>query len=978
MYEFTLNTFSDVGLLASIFNGQAMLVRDAESLNYYWLAIVIAALVGLFFGVAKRLLNHDNSTALRHVGVNFIVGILLVTLYTTMTGRIHIQSERDGSVATVDNVPILSFITPVLMSTLAVDFARKMETAYQAANANYTMLGGTGNQTFGEPLRALLSMRAALLRLPRIQSDLRAIVGSCIDSSYDLSSLNQKITFAGDPATGGGTAADSVAIMDTAFPTSVGVLLKAAAQNTTSFVMDMAPPDASIVALSCPSAVDIVVAEINSALGGQVFSSKGVRAPANAIDKSSSTEYTFDVLSNAYASLRNFSRVTGAAAVGADKANAEMINLIFGQELLRNLDCLKEGGSNKTTCLASAGLANAIEQGNIDAAANSSAFLAGFGAFADALFAVIIGLSPVFVIVMVFLGQNLHKMAYSYLQTMLWSVLVYNFGAVLVNAIIMYRISSGLSALAGGTLINQAAATEAYRLLSMQIGAAASLLTSLTLLVPTLFSLSQSATMAGIAKQPVGQGRFNEKSVAPTLVETSPLHRVNAIADTSLTPAGSAITKTVGAVAGAEAQLRLAEASQQYQRSMESQSALNHRVEGQITKSDEFFETVADGKGTSIGLTKRGSDLISDAWQKARSASKDVANNSDINFSSSNTNQDSTEAHFSAHGGLSLKGGINLGADIGGRTAKSKTSTDTFAANRGSTISERGSESASTSNQVIASLEKALQSTTDQTHREEIGHAIRAVKTHSVSDSDVQSLTNTSRETASIGGSIIGQSSTITDNQIVAASSAPNSALNRVTDDRAAFAVLSADYQGHYDKSREFIESGHAGTIGGTNAEQAKHNLATIRALADYANNPAADSEKRAAAIGLMSQGLSAVLGTTSIDSASLKAVPIAGVKQSVMGAMPLVPKAHHQLSNSVPKQVLQSNHVDGPSDEAIRSRRDEAEKEVAQGHRDAVEVYNDRDKAADDHLSRRGKVVTKRVMGMSSKPEHPRNKTKP
>ena len=76
-----------------------MLVNDAESLNYYWLAIVIAALVGLFFGVAKRLLNPDNRAAMRHVGVNFIVGILLVTLYTTMTGRIQIQSERDGSVA---------------------------------------------------------------------------------------------------------------------------------------------------------------------------------------------------------------------------------------------------------------------------------------------------------------------------------------------------------------------------------------------------------------------------------------------------------------------------------------------------------------------------------------------------------------------------------------------------------------------------------------------------------------------------------------------------------------------------------------------------------------------------------------------------------------------------------------------------------------------------------------------------------------
>jgi hypothetical protein len=993
MDEFTLNTYSDVGLLATIFNGQAMLVSDGESLNYYWVAIAVAAIVGLFFGIAKRLLNPNNQAALRHVGVNFIVGILLVIVYTTMTARIIVQSERDGSVAAVDNVPVVSFITPVLMSSLSIDFSRKMETAYQAVNANYTMLGGTTNQTFGEPLRALLSMRTALTRLPRIQSDLRAIVGSCIDNGADLATLNQKISFAGNALAGGGTALESLSIMGTTVPTSVGVLLKAASQNTTAFVTDMTPPDGNTVALSCESAVEIVVGEINAAFSSQMFSTNGARAPANAIDRASSTEYTFDLLGNTYAGLRNFALTTGMTAVGADKANAEMINLIFGQELMRNLDCLKEGGSNKTTCLASAGLANAIEQGNIDAAANGSAFMSGFGAFADALFAVIIGLSPVFIIVMIFLGQNLYKMAYAYLQTMIWSVLVYNFGAVLVNAIIMYRISAGLSSLAGNAIINQAAAVEAYRLLSLQVGAAASLLTSLTLLVPTLFSLSQSATMAGIGRQVVGQDRFNEKAVAPTLVETSPMTRISPIADTSLTPTGGAITKTIGSVAGAEAQMRLMESNQQFQRAQEHQRSLSHRVEDQVTHSKDFFRSVVDGKGTSVGITKRSADLISDAWNKSHAGAKDVSNSSNINLNSSNTNRNSAEAYVGANAsvGVSFTGpSASASAETGVRATGSKASDDTFSAGRGSSLAERASASVSESQQVIANLEKSMQQTTDRTHREEIGRAIRDVQSHSVSDSDVQSLVNSSRDTASIGSSIVGQSSTVSDNQIVAASGVPNSALNRVLDDRAAFAALGPEYQQHYDKSHKFIESGNAGTIGGANAEQSKHNIASIRALADYANNPAADPEKRAVAVGLMAKSLSAVIGTTATDPGSLSAVGTSGVKTSSANAptpgpsKAPAPKARHKPPQgasshrpSAPSTPKVPDHVNGPSDDELARRRNQVTQGIEEG-KGVLEVYKARDRDAENNLSGRAKVVVEHVVGANSQKEDPSRKPKP
>jgi hypothetical protein len=870
MTEFTLNTLSDVQILASIFNGQAMLVSNLTAENYYWVAIVLAALAGTFFAVVTKLSNVDNKEAMSAAFMNFMAGIILVMMYTGYTGRVLIQSERDGTVKAVDNVPVMAFVVPVLMSNLSIDFARIMETAYQPPFADYTMLGGTGGQTFGEPLRALLSTRTALQRLPQIQSDLREIVGSCLDSSYNYGKVNLLVSFAGDTASGGASSAASTPIMGLTIPTSVGALLYQASQNMSAFVPGMTPPSASIALLSCPDAVNIVVAEIDAAFGGAIFASNGTRSPGNAIDAVSKTDYTFDVVSSVYNNLRNFAAVTGTNAIGSNQAMAEMVNLIFNQELMWDLNCLKHGGADKSSCLGNAVLANSIEQGNIDNAANGSAFLATFGAFADSLFAVIIGLTPVYVIVMVFLGRRLVRMMYAYMQTMLWSVLVYNFGAVLVNSIILYKISTALQAIAGGTIINQVDGAEVYRTLSMQVGAAASMLTSLTMLVPTLFTLSQSATMAGVASKSTGQDRFNEKVPAPDLVAPNVVQRISTpLADTSVAPSGQVVTKASGALDNIQSRVEMAKLSNDYQESAERQARVEHSVSDRVDDSNSFAKRVSQGNFETDGLRVASQKAIQQAYSEAERAGHSRQDRQNADFSNQHSN--TAAAGLSGKVGASTSGGPSAGLDAS--LSGTKESRDQTQADVGTSVQKSAETAYARDKNVQERLEYMRDHAKGTEERTAIEAALQTVKAHAVSDSDVQSITNATRQTASVGNSLTAMSNALGDTQIAHAT-AHNPALGRLMNDKAAFDDLGRGVTTEYNNQRKFMDSGNTAQFMGPGAEQTKHNVAMMRTLSNIISDPKFTPEQKMKATRMLSQGVAAVIGTATPEGVAYQQTP--------------------------------------------------------------------------------------------------------
>jgi len=659
--------------------------------------------------------------------------------------------------------------------------------------------------------------------------------------------------------------------MGLSVPTSVGVLLKQAAANTSAYVTGMTPASSSTVALSCPNAVDLVVAEIDAAFGSSIFSSNAVRAPGNAADATTKTDYSFDVVTNIYTNVRNFAAATGTDAVAASQANAELINLIFSQEIMRDLDCLKEGGSNKTTCLATASLANTIEQGNIDAAANGSAFLASFGAFADSLFAVIIGLTPVYIIVMIFLGQKLSRMMFAYLQTMLWSVLVYNFGAVLVNSIILYKISAALQALAGGTIINQADGMEAYRILSMQVGASASMLTSLTMLIPTLFSLSQSATMAGVASKSTGQDRYNEKSVAPDLIAPAPILRMHSPAESTPTPGGPAVTKIAGATEGTNASVQLGRLTREFQEASEQQARVEHSVQDRVEKSNEFAQRASHGTFEDDRLTVGAQQALQQSYSEAERTAQREQDSSSVRFG--NRNYKGREEGLNAGVGVSGgTGGVGASANAGASISARHGAETSTATDQGTETQTSAERAYNRDQQVLKRLESMRNHSKGTTESTAIDQAIREVKAHSVSDSDVRSLSNSARNTASLANNISALSNNVGDQQIALASH-NNPSFNRLMND-SQVRTLGPEFDNAYKQSRQYLDSGNSVHFSGPNAEQAKHNTASIRALSNMAADTNVAPEKRAQAVQILASGLAAVTGTTQLQATTFNDKP--------------------------------------------------------------------------------------------------------
>lgn len=647
-----------------------------------------------------------------------------------------------------------------------------------------------------------------------------------------------------------------------------------------AFVPGMTPPSASIALLSCPDAVNIVVAEIDAAFGGAIFASNGTRSPGNAIDAVSKTDYTFDVVSSVYNNLRNFAAVTGTNAIGSNQAMAEMVNLIFNQELMWDLNCMKHGGADKSSCLGNAVLANSIEQGNIDNAANGSAFLATFGAFADSLFAVIIGLTPVYVIVMVFLGRRLVRMMYAYMQTMLWSVLVYNFGAVLVNSIILYKISAALQAIAGGTIINQVDGAEVYRTLSMQVGAAASMLTSLTMLVPTLFTLSQSATMAGVASKSTGQDRFNEKTTAPDIVAPNVVQRISTpLADTSVAPSGQVVTKASGALDNIQSRVEMAKLSNDYQESAERQARIAHNVSDRVEGSNIFADKASRGTFESDGLSAAARQAITKAYNDVERATHNRNNTEGADFSNQHSN--SSVAGLSGKFGLSgslgagkkhgTGGGVNAGVDAS--LSGSKESRDQTQANAGSSTQDAAEKAYSRDKSVQEALEAQLNHAKGTEERRAIESALQTVKSHSVSDEDVKSLTNATRQTASVGNSLTAMSNALGDTQIAHAT-AHNPVLGRLMNNKAAFDDLGLGVTTEYNNQRKFMDSGNTAQFMGPGAEQTKHNVAMMRTLSNIISDPKFTPEQKVKATRMLSQGVAAVIGTATPEGVAYQQTP--------------------------------------------------------------------------------------------------------
>ena len=137
---------------------------------------------------------------------------------------------------------------------------------------------------------------------------------------------------------------------------------------------------------------------------------------------------------------------------------------------------------------------------------------------------------------------------------------------------------------------------------------------------------------------------------------------------------------------------------------------------------------------------------------------------------------------------------------------------------------------------------------------------MKVAKNYSVSESDVQRLSTSTRQVESVGNSLVAASGSISDQQIAAATQ-NNPNLGRVINDSAQLNSLGKNFKKHINTQREFVDSGNMGKISGSNAEQIKHGIATFRALADYSNSNDATPEEKTKARNMLVKAASAIKG---------------------------------------------------------------------------------------------------------------------
>lgn len=117
-------------------------------------------------------------------------------------------------------------------------------------------------------------------------------------------------------------------------------------------------------------------------------------------------------------------------------------------------------------CQATALQAAEVERNNLQQAASEVPMLRYAGSFGNYLLAMIIGLGPAIVMLMMFAGIEAGKCVKTVAHIIVWPLLVVNVGAELVNSMICVDVANYLQSLRQGGWISQASTLSAYKELS--------------------------------------------------------------------------------------------------------------------------------------------------------------------------------------------------------------------------------------------------------------------------------------------------------------------------------------------------------------------------------------------------------------------------------------------------------------------------------------------------------------------------------
>ncbi|MDF0506644.1 conjugal transfer protein TraG N-terminal domain-containing protein [Burkholderia cenocepacia] len=758
----TLTIYSataDPTTLRAIFDAVAMICKNNLMIWGFAVMVALWRLSASTAVASLRSASGQGGTTLGNGALSAMMPFVLATVLTNpmLKSTVQIESTVNGSLTQVDNVPLAVSIIPVAGSILSTDLNDTVSTAFQRASAEYPTISASSNG-FLNPLKALLNARTATSRLSGIDSEVKTVLAACLgpDSGVNYSNIQRLVMNAGNT---GATSSLSIPV-NGVNPTAIGALLYQASLNSTGKVNDIGLDSTNI--LSCSDAAYRVADDITNALNSLEFP-RVMQGAVNGLDAPRpGADYSFSSLASQYYAVSRANTLGGVFAGGTGQANAEFMNLLFSEMVQGDLNCLRAAGDTLIQCQASVLQAAEVERNNLQAAASEIPAMRYAGAFGNYLIALIIGLGPVIIMLMMFAGIEAGKSVKTAAHIIVWPLLVNNVGAEIVNGMISIDIANFLQALRQGGWLSQATTYAAYKELSLQIGVGSHIMASLPVLMSIIFSLGESSAMTSVASTISPRSKETVDNVAPAPQVTRPMFEGGPVGTISQLGHGAGKLAMTGSVDAVSTSMNFGNMARDASRSLTQSEVRSQNISAGESNLAEFRRAFSTGDFSRLNIDRQVGQTLAENFNKELRSGSEQHTGSSVTGLRSNSNRSTVGAGGSAS--LSLKGGGNLGA---GAHADTSTSADDSLQRTGSNgASQSYSDSVALSNALSKTMAQYSNTSAGKQSSAELSRALSTQRSYQQTLSEVSSVSDAATQAVRDSSGFISMSGKIGSEEI--------------------------------------------------------------------------------------------------------------------------------------------------------------------------------------------------------------------
>ncbi|WP_239664582.1 conjugal transfer protein TraG N-terminal domain-containing protein [Burkholderia cepacia] len=758
----TLTIYSataDPTTLRAIFDAVAMICKNNLMIWGFAVMVALWRLSASTAVAALRSASGQGGAVLGNGALSAMMPFVLATVLTNpmMKSTVQIESTVNGSLTQVDNVPLAVSIIPVAGSVLSMDLNDTVSTAFQRASAEYPTISASSNG-FLNPLKALLNARTATSRLSGIDSEVKTVLAACLgpDSGVNYSNIQRLVMNAGNT---GATSSLSIAV-NGVNPTAIGALLYQASLNSTGKVNDIGLDSTNI--LSCSDAAYRVADDITNALNSLEFP-RVMQGAVNGLDAPRpGADYSFGSLASQYYAVSRANTLGGVFAGGTGQANAEFMNLLFSEMVQGDLNCLRAAGDTLIQCQASVLQAAEVERNNLQAAASEIPAMRYAGAFGNYLIALIIGLGPVIIMLMMFAGVEAGKSVKTAAHIIVWPLLVNNVGAEIVNGMISIDIANFLQALRQGGWLSQATTYAAYKELSLQIGVGSHIMASLPVLMSIIFSLGESSAMTSVASTISPRSKETVDNVAPAPQVTRPMFEGGPVGTISQLGHGAGKLAMTGSVDAVSTSMNFGNMARDASRSLTQSEVRSQSISAGESNLADFRRAFSTGDFSRLNIDRQVGQTLAENFNKELRSANEQHTGDSVTGLRNNTNRSTVGAGGSAS--FSLKGGASLGA--GAHADTSTSADDSLQRTESKGGSQNYSDSIALSNALSKTMAQYSNTSAGSQSSAELSRALSTQRNYQKTLNEVKSVSDAATQGVRDSSSFVNMSGKIGSEEI--------------------------------------------------------------------------------------------------------------------------------------------------------------------------------------------------------------------